>query len=161
MSNLDKSTLSPEYDGITHINISYLATTELGKLLNDSSDLLVPFQPKYNNPDQRSYYFTAYSWFAFCMTTSGRGDSIEYNLELAGATPEFTREYLRNNKLHWNRRNLNEYIRGLRKRLDREDVQAMMRANTLPIVSYTMSNGKHRFRSNDRYLVKEYNKVDL
>lgn len=152
---LDYSTLHPKYDGITHINVSYLATTELGKLLNDSSDLLVEHTPTFNNPNKKTYYFSGYAWFAYCMT----GTDGNRNLVLAGSTPEFVRQYLQENTLIWSKSNIANYKYGLKKRIERADVFKLLGENHLPIVSYIMVNNKYQFRSNDKFLVREYNNI--
>lgn len=155
MSTLDRNTLSPKYDGITHINISYMATTKLGRLLNDSSDLLVDYLPHDNNPDGKTYYFTAYAWFAFCMT----GNIRKRDLSLAGSNSDYVRKYLQENKVVWSRENVSLYKAGLIRRVDRPDVNDLLKINDLPIVSYIMIDNKYQFRSNDKHLVRVYNKI--
>lgn len=154
-TTMNKLKLNPHEDGVTHINVSYLAKTELGKLLNDSSELTIPHTPYENNPDQMVYHFTAYGYLTFLLTGSK-------DYWLAGAPIEDIREHLRNSDVRWDRATTRRYESALKKRIEqRKDVWTLLSENRLPIVSYTVvgKNDTIVIRKNDRVLVRVYNKI--
>lgn len=148
--------LHPNDDGVTHINISYLARTELGKLLNDSSDLMISYTPwsidGVRNKEKKTYEFTSYGFMAFVIT-----GSKDYHL--AGAPVEDIREHLSYSPIRWDRGATNILRSAYKRRVEREDVWELLKANKLPIVSYNMRLGKAVMRKNDRIALEVYNMI--
>lgn len=144
-----KAKISLDLDGVTHINVSYLAKTQLGKMLNDSSDLIY----RHTGPDGAIHEFTAYGYLAFLLT--GMKD---YNL--AAADADVIRKHMTENPIEWTREVTILYREALKERVSYEnnpEVCLLLRDNTLPIVSYTIRGGKVVMRKNDRILVNLYN----
>ena len=153
---MTNKTLNPENDGVTHINISYMAKTELGKLLNDSSDLMISITPHFLNgevnKDKKEFTFTAYGYLAFVLT-----GSKDYHL--AGASTEDIREHLSYSPIRWDRGATAALRSAYKRRVERQDVWDLLSSNMLPIVSYTMRDGKAVMRKNDRIALEIYNMI--
>ena len=153
---LTNKTLNPENDGVTHINISYLARTELGKLLNDSSDLMITYTPwtidGIKNKEKKTYEFTSYGFMAFVLT-----GSKDYHL--AGASTEYIREHLSYSPIRWDGGATTALRRAYKMRVERQDVWDLLSSNMLPIVSYTMIDGKAVMRKNDQIALEIYNMI--
>lgn len=144
-----KTEIDLDLDGITHINVSYLAKTRLGKLLNDSSDLTY----KHVDEEGKVHEYTAYGYLATLLT--GCKDH-----RLAGADADTIRQHMTNHPIRWTRAATIFYREALKQRVSYENsplVWKLLRANTLPIVSYTVRGGKIVMRKNDRILVNFYN----
>lgn len=148
-----KPEISPELDGVTHINVSYLAKTPLGKLLNDSSPLTYP----YVDDAGTVHEFTAYGYLAFLLT--GKKD-----YHLAGAEQSVIRKHMSESTIRWTREVTVSYREALKYRVSYAHgfyVYAMMYNNKLPFVSYTLRDGRVVMRKNDRVLVNFYNAYKL
>lgn len=141
-----------ELDGVTHINVSYLAKTHLGKLLNDSSSLLYEHVDTSFLKAGVKHKFTAYGYLAFLLT--GQKDYM-----LAHMDADEIREHMTNATIKWTRDVTILYREALKARVAFEnnpEACMLLRENTLPIVSYTVREGKVVMRKNDRILVNLY-----
>lgn len=140
-------------DGIDHINISFIARSKLGKMLNDFSNVVTW-------DENGLLYKSAYSYL--CYLKTGKCDERFANLTAKDAHTLFLLLKRGSGRADiWVPDLLGNYWKVLRTRIERNPkLRDQFYSNELPIVSYIVSKeGELIHRKIDNGIVSRYNKL--